>query len=73
MDLKELINLCIEVLKDWRVIFITVLMILFIDLAKYVIRYRKKPVVKKTKVAAAPKPAETPKPEEGGEDSGVDE
>lgn len=58
MDFKEIMNLCIEVLKDWRVIFITVLMIVFISLANYVIKYRKKPMVKKPKAAPAPKPAE---------------
>jgi len=73
MDLKELIGICIEVLKDWRVIFITVLMILFIDLANYVIRYRKKPVVKKKKIISAPKPAEAPKPEDGGDAGDEDE
>lgn len=49
MNLKELIPLCIEVLKDWRVIVITVFLIFYISLANYVIKYKKKPKIYKSK------------------------
>lgn len=64
MKLNELIPLCLEVLKDWRVIVITVFLIFYISLANYVIKYRKKPKiyrsksVKKDSAPAAPAPAQ---------------
>lgn len=43
MDFMQLLNLCLEVLKDWHVIFITVLMLVFVCTANYVVRYKKRP------------------------------
>lgn len=43
MDFMQLLNLCLEVLKDWRVIFIMVLMLVFVCTANYVVRYKKRP------------------------------
>ncbi|WP_440556977.1 hypothetical protein [Treponema succinifaciens] len=67
MDITALVNLCISVLKDIRVITAAILTIFFISLGNYVVRYRKRPPKPKKKKsaqkpAAAAKPA--PKPEE---------
>lgn len=43
MDFMQLLNLCLGVLMDWRVIFITVLMLVFVCTANYVVRYKKRP------------------------------
>lgn len=65
MSINELIPLCIAVISDWRVIFITVLTIVFIALAKYVQRYRKKPPRVRVKKAETKAPAEKAAPAEG--------
>ncbi|MEE3314245.1 MAG: hypothetical protein VZR56_08820 [Treponema sp.] len=57
MNLNELKDLCIEVLKDWRVIVGVLVFIIFSSLAGYVLKYRKKPRPKKVKHVPAPKPA----------------
>ena len=67
MDITALVNLCISVLKDIRVITAAILTIFFISLGNYVVRYRKRPPKPKKKhsahkPAAAATPA--PKPEE---------
>lgn len=67
MDITALVNLCISVLKDIRVITAAILTIFFISLGNYVVKYRKRPPKPKKKKsaqkpAAAAKPA--PKPEE---------
>ena len=67
MDITALVNLCISVLKDIRVITAAILTIFFISLGNYVVKYRKRPPKPKKKKsaqkpAAAPTPA--PKPEE---------
>ncbi|MBQ9537950.1 MAG: hypothetical protein IJU95_01660 [Treponema sp.] len=68
MEKIAFVPLVLGVLKDWRVIFITVLMILFIAIANYVQHYVKKvKPIKKKKVAPPPPP---PKKEEGDEESG---
>jgi hypothetical protein len=43
MKMNELIQLCLEVLKDTRVIGATIVCIFFMLLANYVVNYRKKP------------------------------
>lgn len=43
MKFKELVYLCRDVLLDWRVIGITVAMILYVVIVRYVIKYKKKP------------------------------
>ena len=67
MDITALVNLCISVLKDIRVITAAILTIFFISLGNYVVKYRKRPPKPKKKKsaqksAAAATPA--PKPEE---------
>ncbi len=52
MNFKDLLPICLGVLKDWRVIVITVLMILFIAIANYVVKYRKRVKPPKAKKAA---------------------
>ena len=67
MDITALVNLCISVLKDIRVITAAILTIFFISLGNYVVRYRKRPPKpKKKKSAQKPAAAATPasKPEE---------
>lgn len=66
------INLALEVLKTPYVIFITVVMIFFVSLGNYVVKYKKKKKIVVKKAAPAPKPAKTEeKAEEGdGEESG---
>lgn len=62
MDYKHILFLSLNVIKDWRVIFITVLCFMVIGIGNYVVKYRKKPP-KQKKVRAAPAPApaaETP-------------
>lgn len=65
MDITALVNLCISVLKDIRVITAAILTIFFISLGNYVVRYRKRPPKpKKKKSAQKPAAAPAPKPEE---------
>ena len=67
MDITALVNHCISVLKDIRVITAAILTIFFISLGNYVVRYRKRPPKpKKKKSAQKPAAAATPapKPEE---------
>ncbi len=69
MDITALVNLCISVLKDIRVITAAILTIFFISLGNYVVRYRKRPPKPKKKKsaqkpAAAATPASAPKSEE---------
>ncbi len=63
MSIGEYVKLCLNVLKDFRVIITAVLMILIIEFAKYITSYKKKPPREKVKKAApqpvAPAPAET--------------
>ena len=72
MDITALVNLCISVLKDIRVITAAILTIFFISLGHYVVKYRKRPPKPKKKKSAqkpaaaatpAPKPEEKPKQE----------
>lgn len=72
MDITALVNLCISVLKDIRVITAAILTIFFILLGNYVVKYRKRPPKPKKKKSAqkpaaaatpAPKPEEKPKQE----------
>ncbi len=60
MDMKGIFMIAKEVIMDWRVIFITVALIIYISLANYVVKYRKKP----PKVKGKPKPvAPAPAPQ----------
>lgn len=56
MDYKHLINLCIAVLKDWKVIFIAIFTIAFMMTGSYVVKYRRRP----PRVKQAKKPAPAP-------------
>lgn len=63
MDITALVNLCISVLKDIRVITAAILTIFFISLGNYVVRYRKRPPKpKKKKSAQKPAASATPAP-----------
>lgn len=63
MDITALVNLCISVLKDIRVITAAILTIFFISLGNYVVKYRKRPPKpKKKKSAQKPAAAATPAP-----------
>ena len=64
MDYKYLINLCINVLKDWKVIFIAVFTIAFMMTGSYVVKYRRRPPRVKQVKKPAPAPA-TPAAESG--------
>ena len=65
MDITALVNLCISVITDIRVITAAILTIFFISLGNYVVRYRKRPPKpKKKKSAPKTAAAPTPKPEE---------
>ncbi len=63
MEKIAFVPLVLAVLKDWRVIFITILMILFVAIGNYVVTYVKKVKPPKKKKAAPPPPP--PKKEEG--------
>ncbi len=59
MNISELTALCLAVLKDWRVIVITIAMILFVALANYVVKYKKRaPRIKTKAKKIAPPPTE---------------
>ncbi len=74
MNLKALMTLAISVLRDWRVIFITILFLILASLASYVVRYRKKPrKPKKAKPVPAPKPAKKKEKTEDEEDEAEEE
>ncbi len=55
-DFNEALKIAMEVLKDWRVIVITVAMILVISFTKYITSYHKKKPTKfkKKKVPVQP-------------------
>ena len=60
----SMVSLCLNVISDGRVIFITILSLIAISLANYVVSYRKRPPrPKKAKTVPAPKPAEVKKEE----------
>ncbi len=71
MEKIAFVPLVLEVLKDWRVIFITILMILFVSIGNYVQHYVKKVKPSKKKKVAPPPPP--PKKEEGEEEEGGEE
>ena len=66
MSFSEKIAIAINVLKDWKAIFILVLTLIMIALAKYVCNYTKKPPVPKPAKAAAAK--EAPKKDDAKKD-----
>jgi len=57
MDFMQLLNLCLGVLKDWRVIFITLLMLVFVCTANYVVKYKKRPPKLRKARKSTPAPA----------------
>lgn len=60
----SMVSLCLKVISDGRVIFITILSLVAISIANYVVSYRKKPPKpKKAKPVPAPKPVEEKKEE----------
>ncbi|MDO4505988.1 MAG: hypothetical protein Q4B64_03460 [Spirochaetales bacterium] len=71
MDFNQILSLSLNVLKDWRVIFIAIFSIAFMMIGNYVVKYRKKPP--RPRKVKAPKPAEAPKPEEKKEEEKEEE
>lgn len=56
MSFSEVFAILKSVIFDWRVIFITIAVLLYLDFIAYVIKYRRKPLrqkVRKTAVKAA--------------------
>lgn len=43
MEFNDFLNLSLAVLRDWRVIIITLIAIIFIALGNYVVKYKKRP------------------------------
>lgn len=71
MNTHDFLPVIKAVLSDKRVIITAVIVFLFMDLCAFVVKYRKKPKVKKVKKAiAAPAPAPA---ENSAEESGADE
>lgn len=71
MSFGEKLSIAINVLKDWRAIFILILVLLYVGLACYIVKYKKKPAVKAPpKKAAAPA---APKKEEDSKDAAAAE
>jgi hypothetical protein len=70
METKELIDLCISVVKDNRVIGIAIVTIFFISLGNYVVHYKKHPRVvrRKVRVEKKPEPKKEEKTEEPAEE-----
>ncbi len=68
LNFNSLAELCIQVIKDWRIIASAIGTVIFISLANYVVKYKKRPPVVKHKpvVAAQPK-KEAPAEDEGKE------
>lgn len=70
MEKIAFVPLVMGVLKDWRVIFITILMILFIAIGNYVQHYVKKIKPAKKKKAAPPPPPPKKEESENEEEEG---
>ena len=71
MQLAEALDVAKQVLLDKRVIIVTVLCLVYLEIVHYVVHYKKKPPkVRKSRitVAAAPKPAENSEGESSDED-----
>jgi hypothetical protein len=72
MTLTELVDLLKKVFLSPEVIGVTVVIVLYINVVNYIVRYRKKPPAPKKKRVATPKPAK-PAPTEGEEEGDGDE
>lgn len=55
MEFNDFLNLSLAVLRDWRVIIITLIAIIFIALGNYVVRYKKRPPKIKKKFSISSK------------------
>mgnify|MGYP007101885239 CR=1 FL=1 len=74
MSVSELVHLCLSVMSDWRSIVAGVVAVVFIALANYVVRYKKKPPRVRTKPAKTESPAPAPEASsESSENSGAEE
>lgn len=71
MTFMEKLTVAINVLKDWRAIFITILFLLICCLASYVVKYQKKPISAPAK-KSAPKASAAPKAEENAGEAGAE-
>lgn len=65
MSFKDFGLLCLNVIKDWRVLTALGVFLIFALLASYVVKYKKRPP--KQKPVRAPKPKPQPKKEENEE------
>lgn len=63
MEFNDFLNLSLEVLRDWRVIIITLIAIIFIALGNYVVKYKKRPpkIKKKFSISSKAKSANSSK------------
>lgn len=65
MDFPLLLEVCKKVLMDKRVIIVTIILILYVALVKYVVRYKKKPPkVRKAQINLDAKPSPSQETEE---------
>jgi hypothetical protein len=64
MDLSAMLQVARLVLRDWRVIFIALAVILYLSIFTGITSYRKKPR-KAVKKAKAPREPKKPKPKKG--------
>lgn len=65
---QSLFSICLNVIKDPRVIIIAILSIFFILLANYVVKYRRKPKTRVKRAKPAPAPAKSEEKKEGEEE-----
>ena len=65
MSFSEKVSIGLLVIKDWKAIFILILVFIYVSLANYVVKYKKHPPVPRQVKKAPPAPA--PKAEEKAE------
>ena len=71
MEVKQILDICLNVLKDFRVIITVVAMLFIVKFARYITNYTKKaPKPKKAKAVKQPK---TEEKKEAAEYSGEEE
>ena len=76
MNTHDFLPVIKAVLSDKRVIITAVVVFIFMDLCSYIVRYRKKTKIvrtKKTIAAPPPAPANNESADEGNEDNAVDD
>ena len=74
---EEMVNIFIRVIKSWQVIAVTITILIYISLVKYVTRAHRRPRFvtnfkpRKAKPAPAPKPVKKPLPPAGGKSNDI--